>query len=203
MERRERRQRRSTGEKAPLAQLPWKQPRRHFAPLRSSPTIRSRPSMASSISSRRSAWISSIPRLGRSFQGPERSSPTSACASAATSSRPASERRPRLPSCAQPGPVDPHRRQWIAFAPVGGPPNCSDADHGRRPGTFEDNANFIWLAQHFNCIHAGGGSADALDVHASVRHLRIGLNRVLLSDKVLFTASTGRAACSTAWRWRG
>ena len=34
MERRERRQRRSTGEKAPLAQLPWKQPRRHFAPLR-------------------------------------------------------------------------------------------------------------------------------------------------------------------------
>src|SRR5262245_36764255 len=33
-ERRERRQRRSSGAKAPLAQLPWKQPRRHFAPLR-------------------------------------------------------------------------------------------------------------------------------------------------------------------------
>src|SRR5262245_56121954 len=34
MERRERRQRRSSGEKPPLAQLPWRQPRRHFAPLR-------------------------------------------------------------------------------------------------------------------------------------------------------------------------
>src|SRR3970040_1878270 len=24
---------------------------------------------------------------------------------------------------------------WIAFWPVGGPPNCSDIDRGRRPGT--------------------------------------------------------------------
>ena len=75
--------------------------------------------------------------------------------------------------------------KWIAFAPVGGPPNCSDMDRGRRPGTLEDNANFIRLAQFFNCIHtAGGGSVDALDVHASVRHLHIMRNKVRLSDKV-------------------
>ena len=69
--------------------------------------------------------------------------------------------------------------KWIAFAPVGGPPNCSDTDRGRRPGTLEDNANFIRLSQFFNCIHtAGGGSVDALDVHASVRHLHIMRNKV-------------------------
>jgi len=83
---------------------------------------------------------------------------------------------------------------WIAFAPVGGPPNCSDADRGRRPGKLEDNANFIRLSQFFNCIHtAGGGSVDALDVHASVRHLHIMKNKVTLSDKALFSPSTGRA----------
>ena len=84
--------------------------------------------------------------------------------------------------------------KWIAFAPVGGPPNCSDMDKGRRPGTLEDNANFIRLSQFFNCIHtAGGGSVDALDVHASVRHLHIMRNKVRLSDKILYTISTGRA----------
>ena len=83
---------------------------------------------------------------------------------------------------------------WIAFAPVGGPPNCSDADRGRRPGTLEDNANFIRLAQFFNCIHtAGGGSTDALDIHASVRHLHVMRSKVRHSDKVLFATSTGRA----------
>jgi trimethylamine--corrinoid protein Co-methyltransferase len=83
---------------------------------------------------------------------------------------------------------------WIAFAPVGGPPNCSDMDRGRRPGTLEDNGNFVKLAQHFNCIHtAGGGSVDALDVHASIRHLHIMRNKVRYSDKVLFVVSTGRA----------
>jgi trimethylamine--corrinoid protein Co-methyltransferase len=83
---------------------------------------------------------------------------------------------------------------WIAFAPVGGPPNCSDTDRGRRPGTLEDNVNFIRLAQFFNCIHtAGGGSTDALDIHASVRHLHVMRSKVRHSDKVLFATSTGRA----------
>jgi trimethylamine--corrinoid protein Co-methyltransferase len=83
---------------------------------------------------------------------------------------------------------------WIAFAPVGGPPNCSDLDRGRRPGTLEDNGNFVKLAQFFNGIHtAGGGSVDALDYHASIRHLHIMRNKVHYSDKVVFVISTGRA----------
>jgi len=84
--------------------------------------------------------------------------------------------------------------KWIAFAPVGGPPNCSDLDRGRRPGTLADHCNFVRLAQFFNCIHtAGGASVDALDVHASVRHLHIMRHKVELSDKVPFVYSTGRA----------
>ena len=81
----------------------------------------------------------------------------------------------------------------IAFWPVGGPPNCSDTDRGRRPGTLEDNHNFIRLAQHFNCVSgAGGGSVDALDYHASIRHLHIYRGMLRLSDKFPFVTSTGR-----------
>ena len=83
---------------------------------------------------------------------------------------------------------------WIVFAPVGGPPNCSDLDRGRRPGTLEDAGNFVKLSQFFNTVHtAGGASVDALDVHASIRHLHITANKMRLSDKVPFIYSTGRA----------
>ena len=84
--------------------------------------------------------------------------------------------------------------KWIAFAPVGGPPNCSDLDNGRRPGTLEDAGNFMKLSQFFNTVHtAGGASVDALDVHASVRHLHITRNKMVYSDKVRFVYATGRA----------
>jgi trimethylamine--corrinoid protein Co-methyltransferase len=83
--------------------------------------------------------------------------------------------------------------KWITFGPVGGPPNCSDLDNGRRPGSLVDNSNFLRLCQFFNCIHmSGDGSVDALDVHAPVRHLHIMRNKMLLSDKVPFIYSTGR-----------
>jgi trimethylamine---corrinoid protein Co-methyltransferase len=82
---------------------------------------------------------------------------------------------------------------WIAFWPVGGPPNCSDTDRGRRPGTLEDNHNFIRLAQSFDCVSgAGGGSVDALDHHASIRHLHIYRGMLRFSDKFPFVTSTGR-----------
>jgi trimethylamine--corrinoid protein Co-methyltransferase len=84
--------------------------------------------------------------------------------------------------------------KWISFGPVGGPPNCSDLDRGRRPGTLADNSDFIKLCQFFNCIHTSGdGSVDALDVHASVRHLHIMRNKMRYSDKMPFVYSTGKA----------
>lgn len=84
--------------------------------------------------------------------------------------------------------------KWITFAPVGGPPNCSDLEGGRRPGTLEDACNFVKLAQFFNTVHtAGGASVDALDIHASIRHLHITRNKMVYSDKVPFVSATGRA----------
>ncbi len=81
----------------------------------------------------------------------------------------------------------------ITFAPVGGPPNCSDRDNGRRPGTLQDAENFIRLSQYFNAIHmAGGISVDALDIHASIRHLYIARAKAKLTDKVVFASATGR-----------
>ncbi len=83
--------------------------------------------------------------------------------------------------------------KWIAFGPVGGPPNCSDLDRGRRPGALDDNSNFLKLSQFFNCIHTSGdGSVDALDVPSPVRHLHIMRNKMHFSDKVPFVYSTGR-----------
>jgi len=83
---------------------------------------------------------------------------------------------------------------WILFGPVGGPPNCSDLEGGRRPGSLEDSKNFMRLAQFFNCIHmAGAGSVDSLDVHPSIRHLIVNQAKFKLSDKVGFASSTGRA----------
>jgi trimethylamine--corrinoid protein Co-methyltransferase len=82
---------------------------------------------------------------------------------------------------------------WITFVPVGGPPNCSDNDGGRRPGTLRDNGNFVRLSQLFNCIHTSGdGSVDALDCHAAVRHLHVMRNKMRLSDKATFVYSTSR-----------
>lgn len=83
--------------------------------------------------------------------------------------------------------------KWIAFGPVGGPPNCFDLDNGRRPGTLSDNSNFLKLSQFFNCIHTSGdGSVDALDIHPSIRHLHIMRNKLRFSDKVPFVYATGR-----------
>src|SRR5262249_42650441 len=80
--------------------------------------------------------------------------------------------------------------RWIAFGPVGGPPNCSDLDRGRRPGTLADNGDFTKLCQFFNCIHTvGDGSVDALDIHPSVRHLEVMRNKARYSDKVPFVYS--------------
>jgi trimethylamine--corrinoid protein Co-methyltransferase len=83
--------------------------------------------------------------------------------------------------------------KWITFCPVGGPPNCSDLDSGRRPGTLADAANFIRLCQHFNCIHLAGDSVDALDVPSKIRHLHTMRAKVSLSNKAPFIYATGRS----------
>jgi trimethylamine---corrinoid protein Co-methyltransferase len=56
------------------------------------------------------------------------------------------------------------------------------------------HGNFVKLSQFFNTVHtAGGASVDALDIHASMRHLHITRNKMMYSDKVPFIYATGRA----------
>ena len=74
---------------------------------------------------------------------------------------------------------------YLAFATVLGPPNCSDLEQGHRPGTLEDFANFIRLAQYFNVIHLLAGSpVEPLDVPVNLRHLESTRTMLKLSDKV-------------------
>ena len=80
----------------------------------------------------------------------------------------------------------------INFAPVGGPPNFSDLDGGRRPGTLADLKNFMRLAQSLNICHfAASGSVEPLDCPPNVRHLDVALAAIRLSDKLRFGFALG------------
>ena len=55
----------------------------------------------------------------------------------------------------------------LNFNSVGGPPNASDLDGGRRPGNFEDFQNFIRLMQSLNALHLCGGVPVAPEASSS------------------------------------
>ncbi len=82
----------------------------------------------------------------------------------------------------------------ILFGNVSSPPNYFDLEIGKKvPGTRAKCADFLKLTQYFNCIHfAGGYPVEAVDLHASVRHLDIVHDKLLLTDKVVHAYSLGR-----------
>ncbi len=83
---------------------------------------------------------------------------------------------------------------WIALPQMASAPNCTDADRGRRPGTQEDFRNLLKLAQSFNILHLTGGyPVEPVDLHASVRHLDCLADFVRLTDKAFHAYSLGRA----------
>src|SRR6187551_2941234 len=123
-ERRERRARRVGRDRAPLAQLPWRQPRRHFAPLDLLEEI----GMDILLAEARQIFAAA----GATVEG-ERVRIGRDIIEAALGTAP----EEFTFHARNPGRSIRIGGNWIAFAPVGGPPNCSDADHGRRPGTFE------------------------------------------------------------------
>jgi trimethylamine--corrinoid protein Co-methyltransferase len=51
----------------------------------------------------------------------------------------------------------------VAVTPVSGPPNASDLDRGRRPGTLRDFREFLMLAQSFDVIHLLGPLIEPQD----------------------------------------
>ena len=81
---------------------------------------------------------------------------------------------------------------------VGGPPNCSDLDGGRRPGSLADYENFLRLAQAFDVINLPSSSVEPLDVELRFRHLEMTRSQILLTDKVPFAYSRGRGQVADA-----
>ncbi len=71
----------------------------------------------------------------------------------------------------------------VVFSAVGGAPNVSDIDNGKRPGTFEDFKNFLKLSQSFDIVHMVGGAPEPIDIDTSIRHLLVTQADVTLTDK--------------------
>ena len=87
----------------------------------------------------------------------------------------------------------------IAFNSVGGPPNASDLDGGRRQGNFADFNNFIRLMQSLNVLHLCGGVPIApIDLDAETRHLDCMQSILTLSDKVWHATGLGKQRVSDA-----
>lgn len=86
----------------------------------------------------------------------------------------------------------------IAFGTVGGPPNCSDLDGGRRPGNHRDSQNFIRLCQSLNCVHVVGSAVAAIDLDAETRHLDTSYDLITLSDRLYGSTSIGAGRINDA-----
>jgi trimethylamine--corrinoid protein Co-methyltransferase len=86
----------------------------------------------------------------------------------------------------------------LAITTVGGPPNCSDLERGRRPGTLADLKDFMRLAQSFEVIHTLNQAVEPLDVELRFRHLEVTRAQVTLSDKLPFVFSRGAGQVADA-----
>lgn len=83
--------------------------------------------------------------------------------------------------------------EHLIFCTVASAPNVSDADRGRRPGSFADYENFLRLGQSFNVIHAFAGyPVEPVDRPPATRHLDCLASMVTLTDKVFHAYSLGR-----------
>ncbi|MGI9406616.1 MAG: trimethylamine methyltransferase family protein, partial [Hyphomicrobiaceae bacterium] len=79
----------------------------------------------------------------------------------------------------------------IAFVSVGGAPNFSDLDGGKRTGTLEDTRNIIRLAEMFDVMHLQSPNVESQDVPLNVRHLQVTHSQLTLSNKTPFIYSRG------------
>ncbi|MDA8010964.1 MAG: trimethylamine methyltransferase family protein [Gammaproteobacteria bacterium] len=80
----------------------------------------------------------------------------------------------------------------INFSIVSSPPNCSDLDHGRRAGNFEDYCKFLKLGQTFNIVSViAGYPVEPADLPVHTRHLDAYLAFITLSEKPWHVYSLG------------
>ncbi len=81
----------------------------------------------------------------------------------------------------------------VNFMPVGGPPNVSDLDRGRRPGDFESVSNLMRLNQALGVTQLAGASlGEPMDLPVDTRHLDIYLAQATLTDRVWNGRGIGR-----------
>ena len=81
----------------------------------------------------------------------------------------------------------------VIYSLVSSPPNVSDLDRGRRPGTYEDQCNLIRLMHSLNTVHmAGITPVEALDLQVNSRHLDLHHAYLTLSDRVFSARAIGR-----------
>lgn len=79
----------------------------------------------------------------------------------------------------------------VAFTSVGGAPNFSDMDGGKRAGTLADTKNIIRLIEAFDVLHMQSPNVESQDVPLNVRHLEVTHAQLTLSHKVPFVYSRG------------
>ena len=87
----------------------------------------------------------------------------------------------------------------INFAIVASPPNCSDIDHGRRSGNFDDYCKFLKLGQMFNVVGLFSGyPVEPIDLPAHTRHLDAYLAFTTLTEKPWHCYSLGNGKVEDA-----
>ena len=79
----------------------------------------------------------------------------------------------------------------VAFVCVGGAPNFSDLDGGRRPATLKDTRNIIRLCEHFDVIHLQSSNVESQDIPVNLRHLHVTESQLSLSGKPHFIYARG------------
>ena len=81
----------------------------------------------------------------------------------------------------------------FALTAVGGPPFVSDIEHGRRPGTLEDQIRFLKLTAMSDVLQImGGNCVEAQDMPPDTRYLDYYLACCTLSDKPWKPLTIGR-----------
>ncbi len=84
----------------------------------------------------------------------------------------------------------------VNFNTVGSPPNISDMEGGRRPGSYKDLCNLVKLNHALGVIHlAGGAVVEPLDLPVPSRHLDNAYALLRYTDRPIFvrTVSAFRA----------
>ncbi|MCB9969584.1 MAG: trimethylamine methyltransferase family protein [Geminicoccaceae bacterium] len=81
----------------------------------------------------------------------------------------------------------------MVFSLVASAPNCSDLEHGRRPGSFDDFCRFVRLGEVLNAVHVFGGyPVEPVDLPAATRHLDCQRAFIELGTKPIHAYSLGR-----------